>query len=980
MAEVLIEGRRLDVMEGLDFSFNYSIADVRDPNKRSTNYSKTIKCPSTKNNDLLFGHIYDVNISNPNNPSDVNIEVNFNPNKKAEARVIQDGVEVMTGVVQLRSITINNGRYDYEVVFIGNLVTFFSEIGKKKLREIDFSDLDHTYDYQTVESSWTNTTGYVYPMIDYGDDSESQNGVQIWRVRQFKPALFVKTIVDKIFDFANFTYESSIFNSAHFAKLIVPFSGEKLYANDAQIASRSFKASLSSPEGSYVSGDFTQLNSDIDYRTLRLDDDSTGNNEDPGDNWSTSTWRYLVPNDGFYSFKVSQKVKLVRTTFTPIRTYDGSLKIHLQILRTDTNLNTTIIGENVLAFQLQNNPQTVIEEIDLSTSCNEQVMFDGDKVQFRFLVNYEELVVQNLSGQLIDPRNIFTDFSMTTESADGEGNASNTLFEGDPLTFQSTVPDITINEFMMSLIKMFNLYIESDNLNDRRVIIESRNDYYSGGIIRDWTKKLSRDQKIEVKPLGLLSAKVYNYKYKSDKDYYNERHETSYQEPYGTRRYEVDNDFLNNNQDVEVEFSATPLNIEGNSDRFVPRIYDNNIDNGASPTDANVRILYYDYLPCTSTWSYISETSVNLQGMNNYPYAGHLDNPITPTLDLCFGIPSELYYQANGYTGTLQYTNANLFNVYHRDYVREVTDKDSKILIGYFYLDAFDIEKLDFRDQILIDNAYWRINKIKDYNPFKDTLTKVELIKVLDIVPQENETFNVGSIGSVGSGASEEIKASNTRLRKQLSQWNSYNGSVNGRYNIVSPSAQNFRVMGDSNYIGDSAKNITITGNNNYVASGLENVIILNSDGQEVYESNTIYQNGVNVTGGEVQSASLVIPSADVLQLYTTPLTIVPAQGAGKAIEVISGSVKVDFNSAVYATNTDILLIENGASYLMAKISSFLSATVSSVRPIEVTSSANVTDTQIIANAALQVSVSNGNPTAGDSDIEVFVLYRVINV
>ena len=133
MADVLIEGYRLDVKEGLDFSFNYSIADVRDPNKRSTSYSKTIKCTSTKANDLLFGNIWDVNISNQYNSALSNINANFNPNKKAEARVVADGVEVMTGVVQLRQITVENTKLEYEVVFIGKLKNIFSELGDKEL-------------------------------------------------------------------------------------------------------------------------------------------------------------------------------------------------------------------------------------------------------------------------------------------------------------------------------------------------------------------------------------------------------------------------------------------------------------------------------------------------------------------------------------------------------------------------------------------------------------------------------------------------------------------------------------------------------------------------------------------------------------------------------------------------------------------------------------------------------------------------------
>ena len=98
MGDVYVEGKKLDVFEGFKFSFNYSIADIRHPEKRSTSYSKTIQCPGTQNNDEIFGQIYDFNIANAHDSSSPNIDVNFNPNKKATASVQSDGVEVMRGV------------------------------------------------------------------------------------------------------------------------------------------------------------------------------------------------------------------------------------------------------------------------------------------------------------------------------------------------------------------------------------------------------------------------------------------------------------------------------------------------------------------------------------------------------------------------------------------------------------------------------------------------------------------------------------------------------------------------------------------------------------------------------------------------------------------------------------------------------------------------------------------------------------------
>ena len=124
---------------------------------------------------------------------------------------------------------------------------------------------------------------------------------------------------------------------------------------------------------------------------------------------------------------------------------------------------------------------------------------------------------------------------------------------------------------------------------------------------------------------------------------------------------------------------------------------------------------------------------------------------------------------------------------------------------------------------------------------------------------------------------------------------------------------------------------------------------------------------------------SVSIPTASVLTLNSVPVEIVAAPGAGYAIEVISASLKIDFNSAAYATNTKLQLICNGADDHQLRIDA-LDATLSKIVKLEDDSVLAAGTTQIIENAALNVNVDTGNPTTGDSDIEVFVLYRLIAV
>jgi len=129
--------------------------------------------------------------------------------------------------------------------------------------------------------------------------------------------------------------------------------------------------------------------------------------------------------------------------------------------------------------------------------------------------------------------------------------------------------------------------------------------------------------------------------------------------------------------------------------------------------------------------------------------------------------------------------------------------------------------------------------------------------------------------------------------------------------------------------------------------------------------------------GCNIQCASLSIASADVLTLNSVPLEIVAAPGAGYAIEVISASVKIDFNTTPYSTNTTLYLVTNGANAPQRAGTSYLSVSAARILPFNLGVSLN---SVILENAALNVFVLSGDPTAGDSDIEVFALYRVLDV
>jgi hypothetical protein len=67
------------------------------------------------------------------------------------------------------------------------------------------------------------------------------------------------------------------------------------------------------------------------------------------------------------------------------------------------------------------------------------------------------------------------------------------------------------------------------------------------------------------------------------------------------------------------------------------------------------------------------------------------------------------------------------------------------MLTAYFKLDEGDIHSLKLNDKIRIDNSWWNINKVIDYNANINQLTKVELISVdteIDLARFQTNTGN----------------------------------------------------------------------------------------------------------------------------------------------------------------------------------------------------------------------------------------------
>jgi hypothetical protein len=316
----------IDLSQEIPVSLNFSIGDIRQPEKRSGSFSKTIKIFGTKANNKFFEHIYEVNI----------VTSTFNRNLKTPCYIIQDGVVVVEGNLRLLQIekTLQNDieSITYDVAILGDLSTIFTEIGDSKLTDLDLSAYDHSYTRVNQYNSWSATqgVGYLYPIIDYGFNSFASN---YFSVEHLRPAIYLKQYIDSIFSAAGKTYTSTFFNTSFFKSLIIPFNGDKFTMSAATrltyeslIGDDGTQAALNVPL-TYNSGTWEDPSYTADYFDLNLV------SSDPSSQYTGGV--FTCANRGTYEVKTNMSLEIKFnnsdpwTTVVPAQPSGIMMQVHL---------------------------------------------------------------------------------------------------------------------------------------------------------------------------------------------------------------------------------------------------------------------------------------------------------------------------------------------------------------------------------------------------------------------------------------------------------------------------------------------------------------------------------------------------------------------------------------------------------------------------------------------------------------------------
>jgi hypothetical protein len=700
--------------------------DINNPNQIWSDYTKSINIPSTSESDLLFGFLFNVNID-IQNVTDTNFTPDFNPNLKAPARIDVNDETYIDGYAQLTNIVTGDFKIrTYVITIYGTIYNLFNRIGNQKLTDLDFSPLDHTWNETNVVASWTPTlgSGYVYPMIDYG----LSPSFDLWNVTQFLPAIFVKEYIDKIFNASGYSYTSTFLTSDIFKRLIIPYTGDGIKLTEAVIADRIFYVERISTA---QTGSITTTPATVSsYDTVIFQDDATGINFNTlGTDYNTGTGVWSVGVNSRYSFRGSLTINITRTNSTffaaddangnnvafnlAIVKFDGANYSILETIRTEWNgytagyvAPTEISLNNTFSFSTNEHQLEVGEDVYLAVMSTE---YFGALTQKYFYSND-------------------FDYSIAT-GALFTININPSIAVGDSMPMNQTLPqDVTQKDFLSSIFKCFNLFVDLDSENPTNLIIEPYNDFFTGS--DDLTAQLDTSKDFDITPMAMLMGKRYEFTYKEDKDYINQKYEQSFDEVFGAQNKDIQNDFLIDTYKINPIFSPTPSTNQKSNDRILPSLVFTDQNGVIKSGQANIRLLYWGGLKATSKSWQLYQTLPAASTKTTYPYCGHLDDPYTPTLDLSFGVPKGIYYGVTfGSTLGQYYTNNNLYNAYWANYITETTDKNSKVITCYLDLRE-KYRTLSFQKTYYIKDAFYILLEVLDHAVIGDETTKCRFLKV----------------------------------------------------------------------------------------------------------------------------------------------------------------------------------------------------------------------------------------------------------
>lgn len=429
--DIILNGQAIDLFGDENIQITLKQTDIRDISTNYADFTQNFTIPASPKNNRILKYWYDT----------------FNDNQFPSVsgipcRIDIDGIFFKKGVLKIQSAQTNDYGVikNYTVQFTSNLKSLKDKFGDTKIGDLNYEFLHDGNQFEVNDSFVKNkiensvNASLEYPMIStkrlinsFNDvkyvNSSTLNGL---RIEELRPALKFKDIFQSIQDFYGIRFIGDFYtNNSPLDKLYLWLNKNKDQFLDT--------GKILDLDGVFASGitisNNVTLNSDNNFYTFRK-------------------------NAG--SYKITQKI----TLYTTNTTTEYKLFIQQVVLNPDSTINEAATdAQDNRGFVASSD--FVTGNLNLNYSVNTYNLSNGTKLNYRLVVQSKgQLLLDKVRVSVYETTGFYSSGSSVTI-----GTTINQLISNVDNTFTSVfnvknnIPDMTVQDFITSIIKMFNLVI-----------------------------------------------------------------------------------------------------------------------------------------------------------------------------------------------------------------------------------------------------------------------------------------------------------------------------------------------------------------------------------------------------------------------------------------------------------------------------------------------------------------------------------------
>ena len=694
--QLYIGNERVELFKDETISLTESIQNVKDVAKVFTDFTKTFTIPASKSNNKIFEHYYNYHI-----------EDGFDARLKTSGTIKLNGVDFKKGKIKLEGVDLKDNKpYTYKVTFFGNLVDLKDLIGEDLLSDLSWLD-NFSKEYSTAsvkDNLKGNNTDFTVDSVLYqnviktsliscvnrlyyrssantsvdgnlwyhpGDGQVHEHGVY-WKDLKYSIAVYVivKAIEEKYsitFSDDFFDYEATEYSSLMMLMHRKKGEAEASYSTGV-ILYDTFLYNMNTSSPPIMASATVGSNT---YTISSVSDGFTTN----------GTWGV-----GGGTTNVSYGYSI---TFDPA---DNNIPYNAYLYFTPNGGTTTLVDErlgitNSNSFTNGGSGGTLNGKYTVKFSAQESLDFDaGDIVMSATIVS---------SGTTLPPCSV---------CSSRDNNTTISIEEKFDWLPSQQLPKMKVLDFLSGLWKTFNLtaYVQDDGT----IKVQKLDDFYSNGVEYDITKYIDvNSSSVNV----ALPYKQINFKFKGNETLLAEKFNQLQNRQFSTLEYrgETPNNWVGQEYSVELPFEKM--------------VYEKLTDEETlSPKD-----IMYGFFADDNQEPYIGSPLLHYTSLQNPTSISFRDTTVTHSeITTPIFMPSnQVIFQNNISQKSINFfpennewnneqNNSSLFNENYKEYIKDVFNKQRRIIKFKAFLPLKIILKHTLADTFIITGNKYKINSI----------------------------------------------------------------------------------------------------------------------------------------------------------------------------------------------------------------------------------------------------------------------------